>query len=282
MARILAPNGTRGRRDFGQENGITDAEANGLRSTKDHPQTGPGLHRCLQPQQPWFTTGVLGRPGTTVVKVLMGWMRDSGDHSDGHDPDIRVIGSEKLKVSRSVGENESAAKPNRSSYYQGADGHVGVPTCCGQEVAGDSRDPHPGCHHSSEPAAKHVVDRLTGSSAPVELDEDGGGDAHRVVPALGAPQRSPDPLVAPGDRFGGGQARTAPQRRGSGRPKCVVVLDEFVGDVAVLVLNHEKDRRKRLDQAVQDSMTPISGNSPGRPGDDLGVTTPAVGSKPPP
>ncbi|MDQ6728112.1 MAG: hypothetical protein M3066_18415 [Actinomycetota bacterium] len=118
-----------------------------------------------------------------------------------------MVGSEELKVSRIVGENESAAEPNRCGYHQGVDSQLAVSTCCRQEVAGDPGYPHSRCHHPSESATEHVVDRLVRSRAPVELDEDGRRDAYRVVPALGAPQRSPDPLVTPKVVPGAGEGR---------------------------------------------------------------------------
>ena len=116
-----------------------------------------------------------------------------------------MIDSEELKVSRIMGENESAAKPNRGRHNQGVDRQVAVPTCRCQEVPGDPGDPHPRCHHPGEPAAEHVVDRLIRSCPPVELDEDDRWDAYGVVAALGAPQRGSDPLVTQSIGSGAGE-----------------------------------------------------------------------------
>jgi len=130
-----------------------------------------------------------------------------GNPSHGDDPDIRVIGSEKFKVTRIVRENKSATEPNRGGNHEGIDRRFAVLVCGRQKVAGNPRYPHPRCHHPGEPASKHMVDRLVRSRAPVELDEDGRRDPHRDVPALGAPQRRPDPLMTAGIASGTGQRR---------------------------------------------------------------------------
>lgn len=52
---------------------------------------------------------------------------------------------------------------------------------------------------------QHVVDRLVRSCAPVQRDEDGRQHGHRLVAAVGGPQRSPKPLVTPSIISGTGQ-----------------------------------------------------------------------------
>lgn len=140
----------------------------------------------------------------------MNVVQEPGENrSHRRDSDIRVVGGEELEVSRIVGENESATEADGRSYHQGIDRQLAVPAGRRQEVAGDPGDPHPRRHHPSEPATEHLVDRLVGSRTPVELDQDGRRDSHRLVPPLGAPQGSPDPLVTPGivSRPGEGRER---------------------------------------------------------------------------
>ena len=95
-------------------------------------------------------------------------------------------------------ENESSTEPNRGGDHQSIDRQFAVLACRCQKVASDPGYPHPGCNHPSEPASKNMVDRLVRSRASVELDENGRRDAHRNIPALGAPQHRPDPLVTAG------------------------------------------------------------------------------------
>jgi hypothetical protein len=109
-----------------------------------------------------------------------------------------VIGSQKLKVARIVRQNEPTTESNSRGDHEGIDRQLAVTSRHRQEVAGDSGNPHPSCHDPGEPATEDVVNRFVSAGAPVKLDEDGRGDAHRLVPPLSASQRSPDPLVTPG------------------------------------------------------------------------------------
>ena len=118
-----------------------------------------------------------------------------------------MIGSEDFKVTGIVREDKSATEPNRGGNHQGIDRQFAVPACRRQKVAGDPRYPQPRCDDPSEPASKHMVDRLIRSGAPVELDEDGRRDPHRNVPALGAPQCRSNPLMTAGIVPGTGQRR---------------------------------------------------------------------------
>lgn len=106
-----------------------------------------------------------------------------------------MIGSENLKVARIVGKDESTAESNRCRDHQSVDRLLLVTSSGGQKMAGDPGDPHSSGHHTGEPPPQDMVDRLVRSRAPVELDENRGRHAHRLVSPLGASQSGPDPLV---------------------------------------------------------------------------------------
>jgi hypothetical protein len=89
-----------------------------------------------------------------------------------------VVAAQQLEVARVVREDKSAAQPNCSGHNQGVDRHLAASVGVGEKVTGMPGDTGTGCDHASEPFGEDAVDWLVAPAAPIQLDQDGGGNSH--------------------------------------------------------------------------------------------------------
>src|SRR6266568_5278804 len=93
-----------------------------------------------------------------------------------------VVAAQQLEVARVVREDQSTAQPNCGGHNHGVDCHLAASVGLGEKVTGMPGDTGSGCDHASETFGEDPVDWLVAPAAPIELDQNGGGNSHGPVP----------------------------------------------------------------------------------------------------
>jgi hypothetical protein len=115
--------------------------------------------------------------------------------SDGDDADSRVASTQQFEISRIVRQDKASAEPDCRGNHKGIDGQLTPSVGIGEEMPGVAGDENARRHHPDEPLGEHPIDWFVMALTSVELDQDGGGNPHRVSPSSGRMKAGPNQLV---------------------------------------------------------------------------------------